>query len=173
VPRAALWPLTILGVAVALGAGAAGHAQGGPEARVELEVAGILPMGEGETAVLVLREKGAKTLLPLVLPRSGAGEHEGELRSPGLLGQAIAALGARVTEVEIDQAEESRAAARVRITQGTRTLELRGRPSESISLAVSARAPIVTTRRLLDESGLTPEDLAKTHRAHRDEADRL
>jgi bifunctional DNase/RNase len=173
VTRAPLWPLAILGLAVALGA-TAGRAEGdGPEARVELEVAGLLPMGEGETAVLVLREKGAKTLLPLVLPRSGAGEHEGELRSPGLLGQAIAALGARVTEVEIDRAEESRAGARVRLAQGTRTLELRARPSESISLAVSARAPIVTTRRLLDEAGLTPDDLAKAHRAHKEDAERL
>jgi bifunctional DNase/RNase len=130
-------------------------------------------MGEGAAAVLVLREKGAQTLLPLVVPGPGPGQHAGELRSPGLLGQAIAALGARVTEVEIERAEETRAGAKVRIVQGARSVELRGPPSESVSLAVSARAPIVTTRRLLNESGLTPDDLQKAKAKRRSKPDRL
>ena len=135
--------------------------------RVELEVAALLPMGEGEATVLVLREKGARTILPLVIPGGRLGEHENELRGPGLLGQAIEALGARVAEVQIDRAEETRTGARVRLAQGTRSLELRGPPSESVALAISAKAPIVTTRRLLDEAGLTPEDLARVHRRSR------
>jgi bifunctional DNase/RNase len=164
------WPLA--GILAATLASAAGSGRD-PEARVELEVAGLLPMGEGEAAVLVLREKGAQTLLPLVVPGSGAGEHAGELKSPGLLGQAISALGARVTEVVIDRAEESRAGAIVRLAQGTRRVELRGRPSESVSLAVSTKAPIVTSRRLLDESGLTPEDLARARKKVRSKGERL
>jgi hypothetical protein len=140
---------------------------------VELEVIGLLPLGEGSTAVLVLREKGARTLLPLVIPGSGVGEHGSGLRGPGLLGQAIEALGARVREVEIDRAEESRAGARVRLTQGARSIELRGRPSESVALAVSARVPIVTTRRLMDESGLTPEDLTRARRKRLERGERL
>ncbi|HEX9242719.1 MAG TPA: bifunctional nuclease domain-containing protein [Anaeromyxobacter sp.] len=171
--RLAVWPLASLGLAATLAAGTAGGGRPDPDARVELEVAGLLPMGEGAGTVLVLREKGAQTLLPLLVPAPGAGDHEGELRSPGLLGQAIAALGARVTEVEIDRAEETRTGAKVRLAQGERSVELRGRPSESVSLAISAKAPIVTTRRLLDESGLSPEDLAKAKRKVRSRGERL
>ena len=58
----------------------------------------------------------------------------------GLLGQAIEALGGRISEVEIDRAEETRAGARVRLTQGGRRVELRARPSESVALALAAQA---------------------------------
>jgi bifunctional DNase/RNase len=87
----------------------------------------------------------------------------GAVHGRGLAGRAIEALGARVAEVEIDRAEESRAGSRVRLAQGKRKVELHARPSESIALALAAGAPIVTTRRVLDEAGLTPEDLAAAH----------
>jgi hypothetical protein len=134
---------------------------------VELEVAGLLPVGEGAGAVLVLREKGARTILPLVLPGARVGGGEAELRGPGLLSQAIEALGGRVSEVEIEHADESRTGAKVRLAQAGRTLEVLGSPSESVALAISAKVPIVTRRKVLDESGLTPADLAKAHRRAR------
>lgn len=165
-------PLAALGAALVVGGTAAKPAHDAAE-RVELEVAGLLPVGEGEAAVLVLREKGTRTILPLVVPGSRVGEHGGGLRGPGLLGQAIEALGGRVSEVEIDRAEESRTGARVRLAQGGRRLELRGDPSESVALAISARVPIVTTRRVIDESGITPEDLAKAHARARHDVQRM
>lgn len=165
-------PLVVLGAALLAGGAAARPAPPDAGERVELEVAGLLPLGE-EAAVLVLREKGSRTILPLVIPGAQLGDGESELRRPGLLGQAIEALGARVWEVWIDRAEESRSAARVQLAQGERRLELRGMPSESVALAISAKVPIVTTRRLLDEAGLTPADLAQAHRAARRAARRL
>jgi bifunctional DNase/RNase len=42
-------------------------------------------------------------------------------------------------------------------------VELPARPSESVALAVAAGVPIVTTRRVLDESGISPEDLVEAH----------
>jgi uncharacterized protein len=128
--------------------------------RVELELAGVLPMPEGSAGVLVLREKGTDTILPLVVPD---GRDFSEERRGALLGRAIEALGARVAEVEIERAEETASGARVKLAQGTRAVELRAVPSESIALAVAAGVPIVTTRRLMDEAGLTPEDLARVH----------
>ena len=165
-------PAALLGAALVIGGTGARPSRDGAE-RVELEVAALLPMGEGEATVLVLREKGARTILPLVIPGGRLGEHENELRGPGLLGQAIEALGARVAEVQIDRAEETRTGARVRLAQGGRSMEVRGPPSESVALAISAKAPIVTTRRLLDEAGLTPEDLARLHRKARHGEKRL
>jgi hypothetical protein len=155
-------PVVLLAAALVGGTAARPRAEGAD--RVELEVAGLVPLGEGAAAVLVLREKGTRTLLPLVLPGARLGEGDAELRGPGLLAQAIEALGGRVSEVEIERAEESRTGAKVRLAQAGRTLELLGSPSESVALAISAKVPIVTRRRVLDESGLTPEDLAKAHR---------
>lgn len=159
-------PVVVLGAALVVG-GAAARPRAEVADRVELEVAGLLPMGEGAAAVLVLREKGTRTILPLVLPGAQVGEGEAELRGPGLLSQAIEALGGRVSEVEIQRAEESRTGARVRVAQGGRTLELVGPPSESVALAISAKVPIVTSRRVIEDAGLTPEDLARLHRKRR------
>lgn len=139
-------------------------AGGDPGLRVELEVAGVLPMPEGTASILVLREKGADTILPLLVPGREVSV-DGGRGEGGLLGQAIEALGGRVSEVEIERAEETRAGSRVRLSQGDRRLELRARPSESVALAVSAGVPIFARRQLLDEAGLTPEDLARVHSA--------
>lgn len=146
---------------LAVGAGNAG----GASRRVELEVAAILPLPEGNAGLLVLREKGARTLLPLVVPdRSAyaAGARPGEA---GLVERALHALGAEVREVEIDAAEETNAGSRVRLAQGARRLEIRARPSESVALAVAAGAPIVTTRRLLEAEGFAEENFEQARRA--------
>jgi hypothetical protein len=134
--------------------------------RVELELAGVLPMPEGSAGIVVLREKGKQTILPLVVP-DGRPFAPGHAREPGLLREAIEALGARVAEVELDAVEESSAGARVQLARGGERFELRAAPSESIALAVAAGVPILTTRRLLDEAGLTPEDLARIHASTR------
>ncbi|ABC81395.1 bifunctional nuclease family protein [Anaeromyxobacter dehalogenans] len=143
-------------------AGISAHAAAPPAARVELEVAGVLPMPEGAASILVLREKGAKNLLPLVVPGAQDQDLGRRLRAdaaPGLLAETIRALGGRVREVEIASADEGPGGARVRLTQGARRLELPGAASESVALAVSAGAPIFTSRRVMDESGLSPEEV--------------
>jgi bifunctional DNase/RNase len=154
-------PGAVLAGVVALGAAAARPPARPGGGRVELEVAGVLPMHEGGASILVLREKGARTLLPLVVP--GGEDGRAAPHGGGLLGQAIEALGGRVSEVEIERAEETRTGARVRLAQGSRRVEVRARPSEALPLALSAGVPIVTSRRVLDQAGLTPEDLARAH----------
>lgn len=154
---AALFAASLLLVAVAVRAPADERG-----VRVELELAGVLPMPEGPSGILVLREKGTDTILPLIVPDGRVFDPDGE-RGGGLLAKAVEALGGEVAEVEIERAQESAAGARVSIAQGPRRLDLHAAPSESIALAVAARAPIVTTRRVLDEAGLTMEDLARAH----------
>jgi hypothetical protein len=131
---------------------------------VELEVAAVLPLPEGPAGLVVLREKGSGTLLPLLVPDGDRlGMAAPSRRAPdGLLGRTIEALGAKVREVEIDEAEETSSGSRVRLAQGARQLEIPARPSESIALALAAGVPILAKRRLLAESGLTPEELAET-----------
>jgi hypothetical protein len=128
---------------------------------VELEVAGLLPLPEAPGGILVLREKGTETILAIPVPDGrtflpGAG-------GGGLLGRAIEALGASVSEVELERTEEAPNGTRVRLEQGGKKVELRSSPSESLPLAFARGAPIVTTRRLLDAEGLTPEDLTRAH----------
>jgi hypothetical protein len=157
-------PFAALAAAIALAAGATGApgAPAVPSDRVALEVAGVLEMPESPAAILVLREKGATTVLPIIVPDGHAIAAHGRTHPPeGLLGGALQALGARVAEVEIEQAEETSSGACVRLTHGGRRIELHASPSESVALALSAGAPIVTSRRVMDESGLTPEDLAR------------
>lgn len=166
-------PLVLLAGAMGAAASAA-RAPSGEQGRVELELAGVLPMPEGPASILVLREKGAETLLPLIVPDGqafGSGDAGGAHAKGGLLARAIEALGGRVSEVDIDEAHETSAGARVLVAQGSRRLELRALPSESVALALAAGVPIVTTRRLLAEAGLTAEDLARAHARHREGAD--
>lgn len=152
-------PMTLLLASVALAATGARAPERDASPRVELELAGVLPLPEAPAGILVLREKGKEVLLPLLVPDGRSFIPGAE--TGGLLGRAIEALGAKVSEVEIDRPEESTAGARVRLAQGAKRVEIQAVPSESIALAVAAGVPIVTSRRLLDEEGLTPEDLSR------------
>ncbi len=158
-------PLALLAGSLAVVATAAHAPAADGAARVELELAGVLPMAEAPAGVLVLRVKGSDTILPLVVPDGRAFQAHGGGGDGGLLGRAIEALGGRVAEVEIERAEESSAGARVRLAQGGKDVELRAVPSESIALALAAGVPILARRRLVEEAGLTPEDLARAHAA--------
>lgn len=142
----------------------AAHAPAAGSSRVELELAGVLPMPEAPAGIVVLRVKGESTILPFVVPDGRRFEAGG---GDGLLGRAIEALGARVSRVEIEGAEESSAGARVHLAQGGKDVEVRAAPSESIALALAAKVPIVATRRVVEEAGLTPGDLARAQDEHR------
>ncbi len=152
-------PLAAAGAVALVLTGAKGA--GAPAERVTLEVAGVLPMPQGPAGLLILRDHGTGTILPLLVPDGAAVESatKGDAGPPGLLGRTIEALGARVREVEIARAEETMGGARVHLSQAGHDVELPARPSESVALAVAAGAPIVTTRRLLAESGLTPDEM--------------
>jgi bifunctional DNase/RNase len=152
-------PLAVAGAVALVLTGAKGA--GSSAERVTLEVAGVLPMPQGPAGLLILRDHGTGTILPLLVPDGAAvgAATKGGRGPPDLLGRTLDALGARVREVEIARAEETTGGARVRISQAGHDIELPARPSESVALAVAAGAPIVTTRRILAESGLTPGEM--------------
>jgi hypothetical protein len=154
-------PLVLFGGSLALVATAVGTPARDAQASVELELAGVLPLPDGNGGILVLREKGSETILPLIVP-DGRGSAPA-VAGGGLLGRTIHALGGRVAQVEIDRTDDTSAGARVRLAQGAKQVELEAVPSESVALAVAEGVPIVTTRRLLEEEGLSPEDLARAH----------
>lgn len=171
--RLGVLALPVVGLATLLVVAATPAGGATPDGRVELEMAGVLPVPGEPMSILVLREKGTKTLLPLFVSAAAGADTKDEVHRHGLAGDAISALGAKVAEVQIDRAEEEPAAARVRIAQGARRLEVRARPSESVALALASGAPILTTRRVLDESGLTEDDLVRAHTRARARGQRL
>ena len=166
-PGTVALPLSVAAASLAVLVAAAGPAAP-PDARVEVEVAAVLPMPDGPAGLLVLRERASGTLLPVLVPDgtalSSAQKKDHAMADAGLLGRAIEALGARVQEVEIVRAEEAPTATRVRLRQGAHDVEVLARPSESVSLAVAAGARIVTTRKLLETDGLTPRELEEASR---------
>jgi bifunctional DNase/RNase len=131
-------------------------------------------MPQGPAGLLVLRERATGTLLPVLVPDGSAlsdTKRKARAADGSLLRRAIEALGGRVQEVEIDRAEESASATRVRLRQGARDVEVPARPSESVALAVAAGARILTTRQLLATAGLTPDELEQASRASAKDGD--
>jgi bifunctional DNase/RNase len=168
--RTATWSGSrMLGLIPALGLAAA--VAGGPVPEfVEMEVLGVLPLESETASLLVLREKGAGTMLPIFVGKSEGAAIDLRLkRAPAarpqgadLLARTIDALGGTVTRVEIDSAQAPLFTARVTLQQGERQVQMEARPSDSVGLAIAARAPIFAARALVAESGVTHEDLART-----------
>ena len=161
-----LLPLAAVASAVLMASAAPRAA---PVDEVELEVLGVLPLAAETSSLLVLREKGARTLLPIFVGRSeGAAIRHRLAREPErrpaaaeLLQRTIDALGGKVMRVELQGAQPALFRARVTLQQNGRKLDVEARPSDSIALAVTTRAPIFTRREVLAESGLSHEDLER------------
>jgi hypothetical protein len=142
---------------------------------VEMEVAAVVPL-EGQAAVLVLGQKGTGTVLPVFIGQpEGSAIEQGMRRVPtprplthDLLGEAIAALGARVQRVDIDAFRGSTFHAKVRLAQGARALTLDARPSDAVALAVRVRAPIYADSRIVKGQGVSREELDRLRRRQRD-----
>ena len=153
-------PPTLAGVVVL----AAGARSTQATARVELELAGVLPLPEGQAGIVLLRGKGDGRVLPLVVPDRTVFEARARAGDTTLVAGALDALGAELREVELESSEETTEGALVRVAQGRRQLSVAGRPSESVALALAAGVPIVVRRRLLEREGLAPEELEAARR---------
>lgn len=154
------------------GACAALLAAGAPRADparnlVEMEVLGVVAMESEAASVLVLRQKGEQTVLPIFVGRNEGSAIDLRLKGAAathphatdLLANAIAALGGKVTRVEILGVQAAIFRARVTLAQGDRRLELEARPSDSVALALAQNAPIFASREVVRDAGLTPSDL--------------
>ncbi len=130
---------------------------------VEMEVLGVVPLEGAQSSMLVLKDKHAETILPLVIGQSEALAIELRLRGAAaprplthdLLDRAIAALGGRVVDIEIAALKDSVFEARIRLVQGSQSLVIDARPSDSVALALRSHAPIFARRKVLDDAGLT------------------
>lgn len=90
--------------------------------------------------------------------------------SHDLLKSSIETLGARVARVVVVALRQDTFYANVILAQDGKELVLDARPSDSIALAVRARAPIFVDSSVLDRAGISKQqDLRETARERADE----
>ncbi|EPX56251.1 hypothetical protein D187_007593 [Cystobacter fuscus DSM 2262] len=134
---------------------------------VELEVRDVIPLVEAKTHAVVLTTPDGAMVLPIFVDESAAvaiAFRLAHLRSPqplsqDLLGSMVVELGAKVTEVRIDDLKDDIYVGRVFLEQGARKMTLDARPSDSIAMALDGRARIRVTRKVLDEAGISREEI--------------
>ena len=76
-----------------------------------------------------------------------------------LMVNAIEGLGARITDVFIDEIHDSTFYARLILIKNDSTIEIDARPSDCISLAIRTNASIMVCRSVFDSSLITEDEL--------------
>jgi uncharacterized protein len=123
---------------------------------------------ENDQPVIVLKSGGDNRMLPIWIggPEATAillHVQEVELPRPlthDLLHNMIRALGFMVERIEITDLQESTFFANIVLFDGTNTVEIDARPSDSIALAVRAGCPIFVAEDVMARAGreAVPED---------------
>lgn len=134
---------------------------------VELQVRDVIPLTESQTHAVVLTTADGQMVLPIFVDESAAvaiAFRLAHLRSPqplsqDLLGSVVTQLGAKVTEVRIDDLRDDIYVGRVFLEQGERKMTIDARPSDSIAMALDGQARIRVTRKVLDEAGISRGDI--------------
>jgi bifunctional DNase/RNase len=134
---------------------------------IEMEVAGVAALDDDASSVVLLRQKNGGSVLPLFIGRSEGHAidlrlHHGSAPRPltyDLMEKAIAALGAKVIQIEITAVEGTVFTASVLLEQRGRRVALDARPSDSIALALGSEVPILVARRVLEDAGLSPNEV--------------
>jgi bifunctional DNase/RNase/DNA-binding transcriptional MerR regulator len=121
--------------------------------------------------IVLLRERGGGRVLPiwvgaqegdLLAARLGEWSHPRPM-GPDLTARLLEAGGVRVERVVIESVREVTFYASITVTAGGESHEVDARPSDALNLAVRVGAPVFVAADLLDQSGLHPWMVAKTH----------
>jgi len=128
---------------------------------VEMELSKIVIDEKRHDQLIVLKEKNGKRILPIVIGLAEASAIKikiSGLKTPrplthDLLHSAIEELEASIEKIIIDKLEESTFHAKIVLkTSAGHTKVIDSRPSDSIALAVRARAPIFVEDEILKRS---------------------
>lgn len=134
---------------------------------VELEVQDVVPLVEAQTHAVVLTTKDRGIVLPVFVDEASAVSIAFRLadRNPpqplaqDLLDDVVKQLGAKVTEVRIDDLRDNVYSGRVFLQQGKRKMTLDARPSDSIAMALTSHARIRVTRKVLTLAGISRDEI--------------
>ena len=127
--------------------------------------------------VVILREKDGARVLPIWIGPAEASAIAMELQgvkaqrpmTHDLLKQIILGLGGNLRRVVISSVKENTYFAELQIDRDDHVFQVDARPSDSIALALRLRAPIFTSDRLLDESGVETDEPAPDPSPNADE----
>jgi bifunctional DNase/RNase len=75
-----------------------------------------------------------------------------------LLQAVITAVGARVSHVLVNELRDDTFYARIVLDNNGQPLEIDSRPSDSIALAVRAKAPIFVAEPVMEQAAITPDE---------------
>ena len=147
-----------------------------PGQLVRMEVKDVVPLKElkQHAVVLVSREDG--TVLPLFVDETAAvaiafrlmGRPTPHPLAHDLLDRLVPSLGGKLTEVRIDGLRDHVYSSHVVIQQASRQLVIEARPSDALSMAIAARAPVYTTRQVMAEGGITRAEIDASRRRESD-----
>jgi uncharacterized protein len=138
-----------------------------PAPLVRMEVKDVVPLKElkQHAVVLVSREDG--TVLPLFVDETAAVAIAFRLMdrptphpmAHDLLDRLVPSLGGRLTEVRIDGLKDHVYSSHVYIQHGGKVLVIEARPSDAVAMALSAKAPVYTTRQVMAAGGITRAEI--------------
>ena len=138
---------------------------------VKLEYGEIVRVHGGQPVLVLVEQDGARRL-PIPISRAEAALIErSRSGTRGLAPATVEALGGRVVCASIDEVSRQHGfRGHLSLASGLRELRLEATAGEALSLAISAGAPIVADREVLDEAGVSPDDLhGKSARSVRSE----
>jgi len=140
-----------------------------PGGFTEMFVATVMPTPDGHTVVLVNPEEEVLLPVGVALPEAvtiyGRLEHKKAPRpmTHDLLDGVVAALGARVVRVQIEDLVDGQFVGTV-ILQGkggVAAVALDARAADALALALSAKAPIFVAKPVMERAALSHDDLKR------------
>lgn len=152
-------------VALLVGLSLAPTLEARPTDPVQARVVNVFTL-EGSHVVL-LRTQGEEKLVPIFIGRTEAIAISLRLarRSPprplthNLLETLLKELNAKIVKVVIEDVKNNIYLGRIYLKQGRRSFNIDARPSDSITLALGANAPIYVTRSVVTKAGIEPREL--------------
>jgi uncharacterized protein len=149
---------------------------------VEMKVWRLALDGRTDTPVVVLQEVAGKRVLPIWIGRSEARAIAMELAGQkfqrplthDLMKTVIEGLDGEIRKIAITELKENTFFARVFIQKGGDLIVIDARPSDSIALALRAKAPVFVSEELLKEQAsedLSDDERAEALRKYLDEMD--
>jgi bifunctional DNase/RNase len=141
---------------------------------IKMDILGLSTSpSSGGAYALILSETNGNRRLPIIIGTFEAQAIALELESikpprpmtHDLLKNLVLSFDSEVNKVVINDLNEGTFFAQIHYKHNEEDLELDARPSDAIALAIRFKAPIFTTKKVLDEAGIVTEDVtAKTEK---------
>ncbi len=127
---------------------------------VEMELAQVVYRDTSDHHYIFLKEKGGGRRFPIVIGTFEASEIDRQVREKGtprpltheLLARTLAALGANVERIVVNDLRDQTFFAEVHVRRGGDAHRIDARPSDAIALAVRLHAPIFAEESVIESA---------------------